>query len=269
MPTPTKLRVNLDHPVVTVPVNGGERSLVVDLWIPEAARPLPYVVYIHGGGWRGGTQYRPPFAPRMWEDGIATVAVTYRFSGEAVFPAQTEDCAAMLRWLRENAAHHGLDPARYALWGISAGAHLSALLSLELSRSAPGQKCAAALTQPRAGVHWCGPTDLPRTAVDPFPGRGMVEMVGDLLGGPISAREDLARTASPVHHAHGDAPPQLIVHGARDPIVPVWHATAYAEALRAAGAPHELLLLEERDHNLGEAEEAGATRDFLRKHLAP
>ena len=203
----------------------------------------------------------------MWEDGIATVAVTYRFSGEAFFPAPLEDCVAMLRWLGANASAHGLDADRYAAWGISAGAHLSALLALGLSRPDPSGKIAADVPAPRASVNWCRPTDLLRTAHDPIPGNGMIELVSDLLGGPIEERAERAREASPVHRVHSSAPPQLIVHGARDPIVPVWHATAYADALRAAGAPHQLLRLKDRDHNLGQPEEAAATRAFLLAHL--
>jgi carboxylesterase type B len=77
---PLELRVLLDLPVVRVPTRGGERQLVVDVWLPVRAEPLPLVVYIHGGAWRGGTQYRPPFQPRLFDDAIAVAAITYRFT---------------------------------------------------------------------------------------------------------------------------------------------------------------------------------------------
>ena len=61
--------------------------------------------------------------------GIAVATINYRLSGDAVFPAQIQDCKAAVRFLRANAAKYNLDPDRIAVMGDSAGAHLAALLA--------------------------------------------------------------------------------------------------------------------------------------------
>jgi acetyl esterase/lipase len=180
------------------------------------------------------------------------------------------DCQTQVRWLRAHAADFGLDPRRFAAWGISAGGHLAALLALTAGRpefdgDGPHreQDCSVC-----AVVNWCGPTDLWRTATDPIPGEGMRELVEEVVGGPIRTRAEVARAASPVHQVHSGAPPHLHVHGRRDPVVPVWHAEALHERLLAAGAHSELYINEAADHALGlSGEDVSRTRTFLVRHL--
>ena len=65
----------------------------------------------------------------MLKFGYAVANVEYRFSQEAIFPAQIEDCKAAVRWLRAHAAKYGYDAQRIGAWGGSAGGHLVALLA--------------------------------------------------------------------------------------------------------------------------------------------
>jgi acetyl esterase/lipase len=52
----------------------------------------------------------------------------YRFSSDALFPAQIEDCKAGIRWLRSQALKYQIDPARVGVCGEFAGGHLAALI---------------------------------------------------------------------------------------------------------------------------------------------
>src|SRR5262245_48325920 len=84
----------------------GERPLRLDLYLPEnGRRPLPLVIWVHGGGWAAGSKEQVG-AVRQLERGYAVASVDYRLSGEAIFPAQIEDCKAAVRWLRANAKQH-------------------------------------------------------------------------------------------------------------------------------------------------------------------
>ena len=60
--------------------------------------------------------------------GYAVVAVNYRLSWEAKFPALVQDVKAAVRWIRANAPGYHLDPYRITAWGGSAGAHLASML---------------------------------------------------------------------------------------------------------------------------------------------
>ena len=69
---------------------------------------MPVIVWIHGGGWSGGSKEGCP-AVRFIAKGYAVASINYRFSQHALFPAQIEDCKAAIRWLRANAAKYRLD----------------------------------------------------------------------------------------------------------------------------------------------------------------
>lgn len=107
----------------------GEKKLLLDLYLPEKAEsPLPVIVGIHGGGWANGNKAG---GQGSWlaRHGYAVAVINYRFSGEAIFPAQIEDCKAAVRWLRAHARKYNLDPERFGATGHSAGGHLTSLLA--------------------------------------------------------------------------------------------------------------------------------------------
>lgn len=268
------VKVLLDLEIHRVPTRTGTRGLKLDLWLPQGTDgPVPLVIYVHGGAWREGTQYRPPLRPRLFDEGIGIAAITYRFSHEAPFPAMLHDCRTAVRWLRAHATHYGIDPARFALWGVSAGGHLASLLGVteglrEWEGEDPWSGQSSAV---RAVCNWCGPTDLPRAMVDPVPGTVLRELIPQVIGGPIDTHREVALAASPLHHVltRGRVryPPFLIVQGDLDDLVPAYHATSFQTALKAAGAESELQLLRGLGHSLDHPETERSTRAFFRRLL--
>src|SRR4051812_32526213 len=84
----------------------GERSLKLDLYLPEKpTERRPLIIWIHGGGWQGGSKNGTPALP-MLRQGYAVASVEYRLSPEAPFPAQIYDCKAAVRWLRVHAKEY-------------------------------------------------------------------------------------------------------------------------------------------------------------------
>ncbi|TDQ53895.1 prolyl oligopeptidase family protein [Actinomycetospora succinea] len=153
-----------------------------------------------------------------------------------------------------------------ALWGESAGGHLAALLGL-------------ADPDVRAVVDWYGPADL-TTFVDDAAAGGIsaVEPAAPdsrealLLGATAAADPERARSASPVAHVHGGAPPFLLRHGTADRLVPTRQSERLAAALESAGADVRLDLVPGADHLWrGDPEAARTAFDdavaFLRPHL--
>ena len=88
---------------------------------------MPLIVWIHGGGWEGGSKRGGPMEGFV-ASGFAAASVEYRFSQVAKFPAQIQDCQAAIRFLRANAAKYNIDPDHIGVAGESAGGHLAALL---------------------------------------------------------------------------------------------------------------------------------------------
>jgi acetyl esterase/lipase len=235
-------------------VRPGFRPLQLDLYRPAGDGPHPVVLFLHGGGWRLGSRgmfcptwrhWQPdPFA-RIVAAGFAVASAEYRLSGEAVFPAQLDDVTDALRWVAARADELGVDSKRVVVWGESAGGHLAALLGLTATRARPGAVAGV--------VDWYGPSDLATLAV---PARADAVARSDaadsrealLIGAPAADAPELARAASPVSYVHAAAPPFHIAHGTVDRFVPVGQSEELAEALRRAGVPVELELVDGADH---------------------
>ena len=107
-------------------MTNGQPRQKLDLYVPATAKG-PLIVWIHGGGWVGGSKDNPP-GLAMLAGGCCVASVEYRFSQEAPFPAQIFDAKSAIRFLRAHAGEYQLDPARVGAWGTSSGAHLAALL---------------------------------------------------------------------------------------------------------------------------------------------
>jgi acetyl esterase/lipase len=217
----------------------------LDLYLPPTgAGPFPVVLWVHGGGWQGGsrTLSANAFQRRLHERGIAVAAVGYRLSGEAIWPAQIHDLKAAVRWLRANATAHALDTSRIGAWGSSAGGHLVAMLGTT------GQEPtlegtlgnAAFSSRVHAVVDWYGPTDL--LAMDahaqsvgcPTTGHNLPNSAESrLLGGLLQDRIPQAREASPVNWVSADDAVFLLQHGSADCTVPWPQSAALHDALRA------------------------------------
>ena len=87
-------------------------------------KPLPAIVFVHGGGWQNGDKAGGSGLRNFVQTGnYVGFSVGYRLSGEATWPAQIHDCKAAIRWVRANAEKYWFDPERIGVWGTSAGGH--------------------------------------------------------------------------------------------------------------------------------------------------
>lgn len=256
-----------------------EHSLLLDIYRPEKIeQPLPVIVWIHGGGWRGGSRTICRALP-MSGQGYAVVSIDYRLSGQASFPAQIHDCKAAIRWIRAHARKYGFDPERIGVWGSSAGGHLAALLGTtgdmkEMEGTVGGNLEYSSRVQ--AVCDFFGPTDLTRIReilVDSERAEHAHNVVEQLLGGPVQENMAKAKAASPALHVTKNASPFLIVHGEQDPTVPLRQSELLADALRQTGVEVTLHVVKGGGHGIGgefgrPAIEAMITA-FLDKHLKP
>jgi acetyl esterase/lipase len=112
-------------------------ALAGDLYLPAGAGPYPALVGVHGGGWQLGARNAFQFwGPYLAERGYALFAITYRLAkkGQKMFPQAVNDVLAAVQFVRGNASQFKVDPERIALFGASAGGHLSALAALGSGR---------------------------------------------------------------------------------------------------------------------------------------
>jgi len=244
------------------------RPLLADLYLPEEEpRPLPVVIWLHGGGWKHGNRKTGPDLGRFFaERGFAMVAVDYRLSGEAVFPAAVEDVKTAVRWVRSVAGVWGLDPERIGLWGASAGGHLAALAALagpgvfegpESEHSAHSTEVqAVAAAYPvidflKLDAHRDAmpPLDIDPSAFTLPPAADPGSFESLFLGAPLQSVPELARKANPAEYVREGTPPFLLLHGTSDGAVPPMQSELLFEALAAANGNATLQLIEGLGHS--------------------
>lgn len=238
---------------------GSGHDLALDILRPDGknGEPRPAVIWVHGGGWRIGERAPSPNLP-LAAHGFITASASYRFTDEAIFPAQIHDIKAAIRFLRANAHRWNIDPARIGIWGASAGGHLAALAavtadhdSLEGEGGNPGSSSAV-----QAAVPLCPPTDflVDWAATSAYPPHPEVEeVIPQLLGGDDLADpaiQERATLASPLAQATVDAAPMLVVHGTQDDLVPVSQARSFVARLTELGIDATLAELANDDHAL-------------------
>jgi acetyl esterase/lipase len=225
------------HEVVdlTIPGPGGE--LPVRLYRPSGAPRLPALLYFFGGGWVLGTIDTADGVSRSLANasGAVIVVVGYRLAPEHRFPAAIDDCAAALRWVAEHASQIGVDPARIAVGGDSAGGNLAASLALRAREDGPalvGQLLVYPNTDQSAD------DESMREADDRFLfNRHSVAWYRDhYLADPGDAANPLA---SPLRaDSLAGLPPALVITAEYDPLRD--QGEAYARRLADEGVPVEL-----------------------------
>ncbi len=215
----------------------GGRSLKLDLYRPKAtAKPVPAIIFIHGGAWKGGDKSHMKFyAVRFAKQGYVTASIAYRFSQEAPFPAAVEDAKCAVRWLRAHAKTYNVDPDKIAVSGNSAGGHLSLMVGyssdVEEWEGQGGNSGVSSRVQ--AVINFYGPVDL----TTPFAQKQSV--VHQFLAGKKYDEEPkLYHRASPITYLTQDDPPTLIFHGSIDSTVPIDQADMLADKLSELGIPY-------------------------------
>ncbi|MEQ9441744.1 MAG: alpha/beta hydrolase [Cyclobacteriaceae bacterium] len=247
---------------------------LLDIYLPPNAQgKLPLVIFVHGGGWLSNDKYADigymkKTVAEIVSSGFALASIDYRFSTQAVFPAQIQDCNRAVSYLYDHADTYGFDPQRFAVMGFSAGGHLASLMGL----SNNDQVNAFFMTGTsqsftfKAVVDFYGPAELIL-----FPGADDAKSPeGLLIGTAPLARPDLAKAASPVTYVDQDDPPFLIIHGEKDALVSPRHSKLLSAWLDAVNVPNELIIVKDAPH-FGEMFDVDAVRNkvvsFLKEAL--
>jgi len=249
-------------------------------WTLDIIRPtpprhqlLPAIVCLHGGGWKVVECDKSEFFPdclQFAKQGYFTVTADYRLCCEKPFPAAVQDAATVVRWLRANAHNYGVDPARIAIAGSSAGGQLAALVALAakdrtFDNDGPHQDQSSEVA---AVIDICGPTDF-AAVMQPDQSRCW-DCFEDFMAGPPDSLPQRQQAASPINYVHPDAPPFFIIHGTEDSAVPVAQSDALATALQNAGVQTNYIRVEGAEHDVphNDPPHAKARSEFLQKHLS-
>jgi acetyl esterase/lipase len=211
---------------------GPHERNVLDLWKAKADSPTPLVVFIHGGGFRGGSKegLSPALLKGLLDKGISVMAINYRLSPQVSFPAHYMDCARAIQFARMNAAHWNLDPKRVGSTGGSAGAGTSLWIGFHddmvdpenadpVLRESTRLSCMAVAGaqssyDPRVIKEWIGEAAARHPALEGFYG---------ISSGEIDSPKAFEKyeAASPINYLTADDPPVYAVYNEpRGPLPP-------------------------------------------------
>ena len=232
-------------------------GLLADIAYPKSDSPLPALISVHGGRWRGGHKKDgSTIKVRQWaEFGFFAMSIDYRLVGCTPAPACYQDFQCAIRYVHANAKELNVDEDRVFLMGQSAGGHMVSLAATlgdgpwrrtggwEKARNDFRAVISVAANYENNTLSWGKIWTL--TGVD-----------------PIEAR----KLASPVTHVKKDMKPLLILHSDNDRSVPIDNALLMVEALKKAGAPHVFRRYPKMGHMGINEEVIKQARAFIKEH---
>ena len=220
----------------------GDVSLTLDAFVPEGAGPFPTCILVHGGGFvRGDKQsYIKPLFEPLSKAGFAWFTINYRLAPQHRWPACAEDVETAIRWVKAHAKEYKVDVGRIALIGESAGGHLVSWVGTRVKED----------TRVAAVVPFYAPHDLELQVKH----RNMLgESMTALLG--LTELNDDAwkrlREVSPSSYVHKGMPPFLLIHGDKDPTVPLEQSTRFQKQLKDMGNQCDLITIPDGVHGMG------------------
>ncbi len=196
----------------------------LDLYKPNnVSGPLPSILFLYGGSWKGGHREDYAFAGRaLARAGFLVAVADYRVYPEVAFPAFVDDAAMAVAWLSRNAdAYDGITRDIHMI-GHSAGAHIVAMVALDKAfLNAEG------LTQDILGrwVGLAGPYAFHPSEID--------------YVSAVFAHLDDEDKARPITFVDAASPSALLLHGEADDTVIPKHSEVLAKAMNDAGVPAE------------------------------
>jgi acetyl esterase/lipase len=248
-------------------------SLKGDLYLPATGGAHPAMLFIHGGGFRGGskTGYGNTWGPYLAARGIMVFAIDYRLSTatQATWPQALLDCKAAVQYLRGDAAELGADADRIGVGGDSAGGSLAALVAITQDAPAfanryPTDAYASASTRVKVAVPIYGVYDM--LAWEKYTSQqnnGGVRPLEQFFGGPPDKVPGAFFEASPISYMREAAAslgavatsnpatkiPWFLAWGMVDGVVPpAGQSVPFMQALRDAGVNVTAIPVPNVDH---------------------
>ena len=229
-------------------------ALYATIVSPDTEGLRPAIIFVHGGGWVIGDRSALLPAARVAASlGFVGMTIDYtlaRIGGIGTqWPRQILDVELAIAWLRQHHLLHGVDPQRIALWGGSAGGHLSLMAAYR-------GNCAV-----HAVCNFFGVADMVRLYATTVDG-ARESVIPTFMGGKPTEKPDAYRDASPVFAMTEAAPPVFTQHGGLDMMVPVEQAYLLKCRALELGVRHKLRIYACDTHGLRNSGEKPGRKAF-------
>lgn len=217
-----------------------DKRQTLDFYRPEHSgdQDLPLVVYIHGGGWRGGGKRNSMlnnYGQIFIKHNLAVASISYRLNSEHPYPDQNNDIACALAYLTTNASELHIDPTKTILMGESAGGELAAFAALHYPHPI------YAYVAPIGVIDFYGVSDFTKIIGGAHPDLNARRYLG-----PHYTQK--AAEASPISYVSARAPYFLLIHGENDKVVPAEQSKLLHDKLEHAGVNATYIRLQSAAH---------------------
>ena len=228
------------------------KPLLARMYKPLGEGPFPAVVEVHGGAWTSGDRLvNEPIHLRLAASGVVVMAIDFRMPPEAQYPGSIQDINFAVRWLKQNAGHYAVDPAKIGGAGTSSGAH-----QIMLSALRPGDT--RYCTHPLAGnvdaslafILQCWAINDPLARYRMAETKGLDRLVAahDAFWPDVVAMEDANPTLILERGEAKQLPPALLLQGTKDENMTPEMPERFVAAYRAAGGALEYHKFEGQPH---------------------
>jgi acetyl esterase/lipase len=217
----------------------------LDIKVPISEKPVPLVIYVHGGGWQWGSKVggSAPYFYKLVDKGIAVASINYHLSGRAKFPSAVKDVQCAIKYLKFHSSQFNIDSRNIILAGQSAGGNLALVSSMASHTGIFAGESFREISPDVSGVITIGAIyDLESKALSKNTKINIDLYLKDSIQ---------ASVASPSSYiTQTNLPPMLIFHGDNDKSIPYSEAENFAKNMQRVGGDVDMVLIKNADHNL-------------------
>ena len=237
---------NLQEDIVYKKVNN--ISLKLDVYTPDGEGPFPTVIFVHGGGLRGGKKSNSRMSSigkDLIHANYSWISIDYRLYPQAHFPDPILDVESAIRFVKTNARKYKVDVKRIVLMGSSAGGYLVSYVAVSNSKD----------TRVAAVVPLWGVYDYTERYEKGMQDKKFINdslFWRDFFNVPVNGSKELffdeMRGASTTTIIKNGLPPFLLVHSTSDSTVNYMQAVRFCDKMKAAGNTCELITVQNAKH---------------------
>lgn len=243
----TTLILPNEEPILTDVSYGTHPLQKMDIYLPKnRSKSTKTIIYIHGGGWYSGDKAEfKEGAIYFQKQGFAFICINYRLTGTPennIHPSQMQDIEKVISTISQKQQEWSLPDDKLALFGGSAGAHLSMLYGYKYNTNG----------KVKAVISIAGPTDLTDSTLinSSVGGLTLGAMIESYVGTTITAQPTAWKDASPINFIMANSVPTLFAHGTIDSAVPYQQSLLAYNKFQSAGGVAQLEPLMNVGHDL-------------------
>lgn len=232
-------------------------ALTMDVYEPATPNGIGVIWFVSGGWFSSHDGINPIIAKPFTDRGMTVFEVVHGSQPKFQIPEILGDINRAIRFIRTNAATWRVDPMRLGVSGGSAGGHLSLMIGAQGGPGKPDAKdpVERASSEVEAVACFFPPTDMVNFGApgkEPFR-EAMYRVFWPAFGfTDKTSPEDMDRLAklySPIYYITNKMPPTFVMHGDKDPLVPLQQSQVLMDKLQELGIPHQLVIKKGGGHS--------------------